>query len=160
MLKLELGVKPFLRLLFGVSDMSPLGRRAFIRATLGMFLVRWPVLSCLAYLLFLIIKSIILSDFIILIFFMLCIVFVCMFYIPYIITLHRRILYLRFPFPRLFLCFVVMYLIFIIGTLSADIINTYSYNKDVWTHGILEFLTHTLIYLLLLPWPDSYKKCE
>ena len=98
-------------LLFGISDMSPLGRKAFVRAAAGVFLVRWPIVAFFSYILMLTGEGIESPSFTFILFMLACFfVIIFMFYMPYLAVLDRRLKFIAVDFSQTFL-FIVMLLL-------------------------------------------------
>ena len=139
------GLKSILSILFGSPDLPPLGRKAFIREALLVFLVRWVLVELLGVLFFRLIGIDYGADLAAWWQVFISILIACIFLIPYIRVIHRRLLGIGFPFPRVLVCLATT-CIFIFAYFLPD--------EFQWHWYIANIIFYVGMYLLLIPWGD------
>ena len=140
------GLKTILRILFGSPDLPPLGRKAFIREAIFVFLVRWVGTECASALLLWIAGVDFTEGVSVWWPIPIGLAIFLVFLVPYIRVMHRRLLAINFPFPSAFVWGAMLLYLTLELTFPTD--NIY-YLEGA---GLMFFLS---VYALLIPWPDS-----
>lgn len=148
-------LKSFLRkaysFCYGSPTLPPLGRKDFIKAGLLVLFIRGTISDVLFYIIlrFQGVDAFKLdeSDFdqIGLGTFLMIVVAVCTFYIPYYRVMHRRLVGVGFRFPRLFVCWAVAFS-FVVSDLFPDLDGT-----QQWYWYVADHLVFVGLYAFLIP---------
>ena len=137
-----------LAFLFSSPKMPPLNRAAFLREVFFVLLVRGSILWGTGLLMLHLDASVEPFTFIFWLIVAVTVFMLCFYYIPYFCIMHRRLVFLGFPCPRLF------------GIGAASVMALFlplSGSEYCWVDSIpLQFIEIS-IYISLMPWRDKIK---
>lgn len=138
-------IKAMFCILFGLSILPSLNRKAFLHKGLSLFLIRWPLSSLFTHLLIEytdINSHEIISNFHMILLFAILFIFI----VPYFQAIYKRLLNLGFHIP----CLTTI----VIGLFICMFLFKLSDNEDLLTE-ILTLAVFIFVYLILLPWKDA-----
>lgn len=140
-------IRAAMRFLFDAPcELKPMGRDEYKKSAFYVFIVRGGAFIGITLLLMLLEEIVIMTAAIEWVEFFILLAAVAIFYIPYILTLYKRLLGIGFPFPNL----AILLYAFGLPLLYYRLPDEFSF---------IDYLLELLIiavYLILIPWPDRF----
>ena len=140
-----------LTFLFFLQEMPPLNRKAFLREAFFVLLVRGGFIWLVSIFLHQYWQLIDKNECLALLSLFILFIIICSYCIPYFRVMHKRLTYLRFPYPRLFCTVVAMVMAYSISNDHAE---------PHWNDPISVIFFDYIPYLLLAPWKDQTPICQ